>query len=1118
MLHFHFANRYETLTAGWLDQISLAPPGVFASIPVLVPSAAIQRSLTLAAADRLGLCADLRFDFLAQWLWQQIGRIVPGVGAESPFTPALLSWRLHAALGDAAFVASQPRLARYLAGADEVMRHDLAGRVAALFDQYTTYRPDWLLAWREGRPAEPVAAQAHADEAWQAALWQRLAAELGIDALHPANAFVRALKDLDARSVASAGLPAVAHVFALPTMPPLHRQLLQQLGNHIELHVHALNPCREFWFDAVSPKRLSHLALRGLAASQEVGNRLLSAWGGQTQAHIDGLVDVNGAIDDGHYQPHPGSSLLARLHNAILDMAELAPGTAPLADGDRSIELHVCHSLTRELEVLQDHLLGLFASAGGRLRPADILVLTPDLEAAAPLIDAVFGTAARERHIPYTVSGRPRSRVNAAARAWLALLTLGASRCGASALHGLLQQPIVARRFGLDEDDLERLHGWLLDSRMRWGLDAAHRASFDVPAQASHTLADSLDRLLLGYALPAQTDQTFDGRLPAGAAEGSAALALGAFWRFAGTLQALQRALASAHTPAAWAALLRNSVADFLDPQGDEIDDQRELLAAITALAEQWRRADFTQPLPLAVVRAALEQVLDDPARGGVAGGNVTFASMSSLRNLPSAVVCVIGLDDGRFPSAQRPLEFDLLAWRPRRGDRQRRSDERNLFLDLLLAARHSLYLSHSGRSVRDNSALPPSVLVAELLDVLVPAVADDPQSPASLAQARRRLVVEHPLQPFAVEGFAVDGDPRLRSFNRELGVALQRSLAGPALAAPLADSADDDAESGAEAGADDDDDSAVGAALPVFFAQPLAPPGPEWRSVTLAQLVAFFRNPCRTLLRQRLGVAVSHDADRLEDVEPMLPDWPGVDALTRRLLPALLQGAGEAQARQLAAAGNELPAGALGMAAWEHTWGRLGPFAAQVRDASAAPCLAPLTARVAFDLDGQAWQLEAGFADLRPAGLLRWRCDKLRAGDRIEAWLHHLLLCAAAPAGVDLRTTWLSLDAPLQLMAPADPKALLADLLRLYRQGLSEPLHFFPKAAWAYVENDASLNAARKVWQVTPRQPHGEAADPAYRLALRGRGEALDERFTQLAEAVFAPLLAHQVNEDESP
>src|SRR5690606_15668746 len=121
--------------------------------------------------------------------------------------------------------------------------------------------------------------------------------------------------------------------------------------------------------------------------------------------------------------------------------------------------------------------------------------------------------------------------------------------------------------------------------------------------------------------------------------------------------------------------------------------------------------------------------------------GGVTFASMGSLRSLPYAVVCMIGLNDGSFPTAGRAPEFDLLALQPRRGDRQRRHDERNLFLDLLLSARRGVYLSYAGRSIRDNAPQPPSVLVSELLDVLVPAIADDPGSAASLARARARLV-----------------------------------------------------------------------------------------------------------------------------------------------------------------------------------------------------------------------------------------------------------------------------------------------------------------------------------------------------------------------------------------
>ncbi len=1113
MLQIHFANRYETLAALLLNRLADRSGSVFAADQLIVPSAAVRRSLTLAIADRHGICANVEFSFLARWLWRQVRRLVPDVGEESPFAPAALSWRVYTAFADPSFIAPHPRLAGYLHGADDVMRHDLARRAAGLLEQYVTYRPDWLDDWLHGRPAGLGAndATAAADERWQAALWRRIAAELGTDVEHPATAFVDALQRGGA--AADAGLPASAHLFALPTMPPLHIGLLQQLGRSIDLHLYVLNPCREYWFELIDRKRLSHLAARGHADMHEEGNRLLAAWGRQTQAHVDLLVDSCGdaATDDSHFEPHPGASLLARLQNAILDLTEIEPGSVALDAGDRSLEVHLCHSLTRELEVLQDHLLGLFAGrvAGHEgLRPCDILVVTPDLDAAAPLIDAVFGTVPADRRIAYTITGRGRSGVNMPARALLALLSLAGSRFAASAVFGLLQQPIVARRFGLDDDALLQVHDWMRESGIRWALDARHRASFDVPAQPRHTLEDGLDRLFLGYALPTQAGEPLAGLLPAGDAQGSDAVALGAFWRFVEALRRVHEAMSVPQPPAAWGEMLLGAIDGFMQAAGHELDDLRELQEAIRELVETVHQGGVTQALPLAVVRAALEQLLDDPARGGVPTGGVTFSTMSSLRNLPFAVVCAIGLNDGAFPTTSRPSEFDLMALHPRRGDRQRREDERNLFLDLMLAARRSFYLSYTGRSVRDNAPLPPSVLVSELLEAVTPAISEQPITPEALARARRRLVVEHPLQAFSIQGFTVEGDPRLRSFNRELGEALRRSLQAATVQPPADEApATDD---GADEPDDDSEDDVATGPLPPFFAAPLPAPRPEWREVSLAQLVEFFRNPCRYLLRRRLAIGLQRDADELLDDEPFLPDWPGRTALAGRLLPHLLQGATAAEVRRLAAAGTEMPSGALGACELERELESLNGFAARVTEATAQPCLAPHQTAISIEIEGEAWRLQAGFADLRPSGLVRWRYDELRAGDALEAWLHHLALCADPPAAVRAQTQWLSLDETLHLKAPDDPQAILKDLLQIYRRGLGEPVHFFPKSAWAYCAGDHSVSRARQTWQATRNRPHGEEADAAYRLALRGRQDPLDREFEQLARTVFDPLIDH--------
>ena len=1173
MLTLHFANRQETLAD--LLTSALAQPGgdLFIPAEVIAPSMGMRRAVTLHMARRFGVCANLRFGFLAQWLWDQAARTLaaaaPGTplplrtasSAQAPWQPALLTWRVLAALEDATWVAAQPRLARYLAQADAVTRLDLAQRVAGLVDQHITYRPDWLAAWGEGRSALPPGATGRDDEAWQAALWRRLQAEINSGAADTAidptaaHSLAAALAQLPATPAVQArvqqsGLPATAHVFCLPTIAPVHLALLQQLARWMDLHVYALNPCAAYWFDVVDTRRLARLAAAGKAQHLEVGNRLLAAWGQQTQAQLAALVDAcgDGVVDDDHFTPHPGRSLLAALQNSILDLDDLAPASQPLDAADHSIALHVCHSLTRELEVLQDHLLAVVAQPGAPA-PGEILVVVPDLETAAPLIDSVFGTAPPALALPFTITGRAISQTNPAARALLDLLALAGSRCTASAVYGLLQQPVVARRFGLDDEALARVHGWLLDAGVHWALDGAQRAGLGLDEgldnRGRHSWADGLDRLFLGHALPADA-APFDGRLPAGEAEGSAALALGALWAFVQALDGLRQRVAQPLPAVDWPPLLAGLVDDFLHADTAGTDALADLRAAQQGLATTWRLSAPTLPLALDVVRQALTQALDDPALGGVPTGRITFSALPSLRGLPYRMVCVLGLNDGAFPSASRPAEFDLIAQHPRPGDRQRRQDERNLFLDLLLAARETLYLSHTGRSVRDNSRLPPSVLVAELLDVLVPAI-DAPRD-----QALAQLVVEHPLQAFDVRGFQAGSDGRLRSFHAEYALALaagQAAVLAAAAAAAVVDSLDSNADDNADGSPDgpaggaadasadnandvaadtpaddsnDDDDSEPTASIaPAFFARPLPPPAST--AVDLQQLQRFLRHPARWLLQQRLGLVLRQPDEALADDEPFLPDFSALADLADRLLPALLQAQKAGQTLTddhllaLAQAGTSLPAGPIGRRYAQAELPLLRAHAQALATAGAAPLLPPHSATLALqiDTDGapQTWPLALHFSDLRQTGLLRHRYTAPRAADHLAAWLDHLALCACAPAGVAGRTRWLGRGAQFGFRTVADPLPLLQQLVALFAQGQRAPVSFFPKTAWAWLEKDRSLNAARAAWQASARRPFAEQADAANRLVLRGLPDPLEgglADFEAVSAMVLQPLFDH--------
>ena len=1098
MLGITFSNRFETLLDALTARLAEDRSGPFVAPQVIVASTAIERRVQLALADRDGICANVEFSFLAQWLWRQIRRLVTDVREDSPFAPEVLTWRVYEALGDAQFVDDHERLKAYLGKADEVMRLDLARRIAQLMEQYITYRPRFLESWSAGKRAQikGLTGAAAQDEAWQAALWRRLAQEIGSAREHPSIAFFRRIEGMSEKDARGAGLPTEAHVFCLPALPPLYLEILRGLARWTELRLYVMNPCREYWFEVVDRKRLTWLEAAGKAEHHESGNSLLAAWGKQAQAHIDLLLSGEGELEETNFsfEPDKASALLARVHDAILNLEELPAGSVKLGKNDRSFEVHVCHSLTRELEVLHDQLLMMFAGPNPPA-PGEILVVTPNLNDAAPLIDAVFGTAPERRRIPYAITGQSERRINGIAHALDSLMALTTGRHPASAVFDLLMQAPVATRFDLDAEALDSIRRWIEESGIRWGLDGAERKHFKLPATSDHTFDDGLQRLFLGYAT-GEADAHLDGRIGNGNVEGQRAAALGTLWRFFEELRQLRREWLRPRSGQSWRDALGDALARFVAEAPEWSEDFRAVQIAVAQLHEHMERGGLKTAVPLEVVRTALAELLDDPGRGGVPGGRVTFASMSSLRSLPYRVVCVIGMNDGAFPTAARPLEFDLVSLSPQRGDRQRRLDERNVFLDLVLAARERLYLSYTGRSVRDNSRKPPSVLVSELLDYAVRACSVNAESEASI---RKRLVLEHPLQPFSAEYFVPSPeDARKRSFNAEYCQALDQKANASSAIAALQIKAEEN----------DDNETAPDLGLSLFE-PPLPPPGPEWRTVRLEQLRDFFQSPCRYLLRDRLGIALADREEELADDEPFLPDAGSRRALGDRLLVHALEGATEEAMLALARAGNEFPAGPLGDAVLKSEVATLWRFARGLRD-DRASVQVPHAAELAFQVEGEPWVLQGALENLHASGLVRHRYDDVRSIDYLAGWIDHLFLCASAPAAAACTTRWHSRDGVYVLPPYADARERLAELMALYREGLQRPLHFFPRSSWTYVSGNGDFNGAKNRWFSYWRPAFGESLFAAYRLALRGVQDPLDERFIGLANQILAPLYGH--------
>jgi len=1085
MLTVFQSNRLETLADALRDALLEDRGDPFAPETIVVPSGGVGRWLQFALAERLGIAANLRFAYAASLVWQLFGRVLADIPRDSPFEPEALAWRFFALLGRERSTEAFAPVRRYLAPAAVESRDDatgrrfeLAQRIAQVFDRYLVHRADWLQAWAAGRTLG-----LGPDEAWQAALWREATEALeGGPRQHPSERF---FAELERRPAAKDALPRRLHVFAVSALPPLYLDVFTRLADHRPVTLYALNPGGlAYWGDI----RKRHAAAAHAEAQHvEVGNALLASWGRHAQALFDAIA---GAYCVEAFADPGTSTLLAALQSDVLnlrDRGDPRPGEPPsdarpargtIAPDDRSLALAVCHGATREVEAFHDWLLDAF-ERDPTLTPGDVLALVPDLEAYAPAIEAVFATAPEGRRIPFTIADRGLARESDTARTFVALLRLPLTRLDAESVLGLLDTPAVARRFGFAPSDVATVREWVRETGIRWGRDADARRAYGFPALADHTWRAGLERLLLGYALPADGPKLWGGILPYDDVEGTGAALLGALASFADEVFALDAELRRIHSSWGWRRLLDALLDRFFAPDDDEEGDLQLVREAIARVATEAARGGCDEAVPLTVLRRTLEGALAPVARTqSFLAGGVTFGALLPGRPIPVRVVALLGMNDGVFPSTAQPPSFDLMATRPRAGDRVPRDESRYALLETVLGARDHLYVSYTGRSARDNAALPPAVVVSELRDMIRRGfVREDGADPVAA------ITLTHALQPFSARYFlpSAEGDGRqLFSYSEQYATA-SRAAARAARS---------------------------GNTPRRFVTGTLPATGERVTELAIETLIRGIQNPARRFLRDRLGVVLEEGESLIEATEPFALDPLAAAIVRRETFDALVAGAHPQAARDAARARGRLPHGAMGDAAFYACAGEVAPVADFVRSMLAAGTLPP----VAIAIPLGALTLRATLSRVTGEGQVAWHTGKLNPKQWIGIWARHLAF-NACDVGAGRPTLVCGLRQRIDLAPIEDARQQLAALLHLWVRAGQEPVPFFPWSSHAFADvtrkgrGDPLRVARAKFYSNESSDVPGECEDAHVELAFRGVDDPLAGDFGLIAIDVFAPL-----------
>ena len=1119
-------NRLENLRELVVDWLRANPLHPLENEVMLVQSNGIAQWLQMAlAADPekggCGIAAAVDVQLPARFLWDAYRNVLgrEAVPETSPLDKEPLSWRLMRLLPG---LLDQPEFApleRFLADDHDCRkRYQLALRLADLFDQYQVYRADWLNDWAAGQDRIGLARdglrQLDEQEQWQPALWRAVLADVGAERLSDSRAGIhpRFVEHLLTTEQRPEGLPRRVVVFGISSLPAQTLEALAAIGRFSQVLLAVLNPCQYHWGDIVADQDLlRHQYQRqqrrpGVPVQlddtllHQHAHPLLAAWGKQGRDYIN-LLDQHderaayesrfAAINGGRvdlFEAPAGDTLLQQLQQDILELRPLAETReqwpAIRAD-DSSLRFQLAHSAQREVEILHNQLLDAF-DRDPTLKPRDVIVMVPDVNTYAPHVQAVFGQYTRDdrRYIPFTLADQGQRGQQPLLIALEHLLRLPDSRLPVSEVLDLLDVPALRNRFALSEEDLFILRRWIEGAGIRWGLDQQRREARGLPVGLDgNSWRFGLRRMLLGYASGA--GPAWGSVEPYEEVAGLEAALVGPLGLLLERLDHHERALSQPAPPIEWGQRLRQLLEDFLVAENEH--DQL-LLVQLQEALEQWlelcEAVELDEALPLTVVAEAwLSGVGQASLSQRFLAGAVNICTLMPMRAIPFRHVCLLGMNDGDYPRAQPPLDFDLMGQDYRPGDRSRREDDRYLLLEALLSARDCLSVSWVGRSIRDNTERPPSVLIGQLRDHL-----DAGWRMAEGADLLKALTIEHPLQPFSRQYFA--GHAHLFSYAREWRVLHGEGGSRPA-DAPL---------------------EAMAAEAPI----------------DVQMLQRFLRNPTEHFFAYRLKVFLREQDHSTEDDEPFtldgleqyqLSQWlleQAIAAPQEQWLEQLEQAAARLQAR------GELPLAGFGALAREQI---IRPLHDQLQRFGALLQLWDMPVEQALPLEYAVpgVQLSSALTGLRSSasqtglarvvlvtGKLLDKQGKPRWSKLMADWCVHVL---AAANGSPLHSILVGANGSIEL-APVDTQQaqeVASGWLHGWREGLCQPLPVAVETAFAYLmaKDEQRESKARQCYEGSDFSTGELDKSPALQRTYGDFASMWDtDEFERWAHQLYQPLV----------
>jgi exodeoxyribonuclease V gamma subunit len=532
------------------------------------------------------------------------------------------------------------------------------------------------------------------------------------------------------------------------------------------------------------------------------------------------------------------------------------------------------------------------------------------------------------------------------------------------------------------------------------------------------------------------------------------------------------------HTLDEWCAILNMILADFLPSSDAYRNELSSLRQWIGNLADEQRAAKSIGRIELSILKSCLQEAFASP--GGMTrflSGGVSFCALLPMRNIPFAVICLMGMDNDVYPRRDRKIGFNVMETNPRAGDRSLRNDDQYLFLEAILAAGKNLVISYVGQSAADNSEILPSVLVCEFLDYLDKNYCGETGQPLS-----KEITGKHRLHAFSPAYFGEDKN--LFSYSKQNYQAACAILGRKEEKPPFCETAL----------------SSIAASTAVL---------------SVKDLLGFYRNPARYFLENRLCLKLPAALwEQEKESEPFTIDALSAYQMKQALVESHLKSGDDEGVLQQKRAEGILPVGSAGDYAFRALNYQAKHYAGKIQDYLKGRQLDNCRIDLQIGDDRLMGTLDNLYADYR----IHYRMAGLKASDYMSAWIFHLILNAAPVDGYPQSSLLLGEDRFCKFGPVENAQEILERLIRYYSLGQTKPLKFFARSSWEYAQalwlknksREEAIRAAHLAWAGDDYgQTEAEYQETACRICFENV-MPIDDEFEKTATDILKDLFAH--------